>query len=141
MSDFLNLVPIPARLRALVGNRRHTQRFPVEREVRLIAGITLVDRKGEPQSFLGHTRNVSETGLSLILPYESVISSHVADQTKALVLIIALPTRTINLRGSTVYWKLLDEQKPEKGYLVGAQFTDLNTPDYEHLLIYLRTLR
>src|SRR3954463_3419529 len=65
---------IVGRLRALAGNRRRAQRFMI----RLEAGLTLsvaapTAKKGSPEGarslkLAGHTRDISATGLALIVP-------------------------------------------------------------------------
>jgi len=128
-------------LRKLLGNRRKAPRYEAQREVRLVAGLTVLDKSQLPKQFIGHTRNISEAGLSVVLPSISTEDLIIASAYSRMLTILVLPTRTINMYVSVVYRELIKEGKPESGHRLGLRIVEMSEHDRTAYQAYLRTLR
>ena len=136
----LVMTSLTAHLRKLFGNRRTSPRYQVEHEAHLITGVTVFDAENQPRSFVGHTRNISKSGLSIILSSISA-DDFIISEGEKLTLLIVLPTRRIKLTATTVYCKLLSEEKPAGGYMIGAQIVKMSDTDRRYYVEYLKTLK
>ncbi len=91
-----------------------------------------------PQSIAGYTRNISDTGLSLILPSVHFGNRYLMDGDLALRVQIELPGETINCQVAPVRYEMLDENQSEWGYLVGLRITNITEQERKRLAEYLR---
>ena len=134
------------RLAGLFGERRIARRHKVACEVRLPVGVSMPnerikpDAEHYPQPIMGRTRDVSETGLSLILPWLSLGDERIDVPGYPLRVVLCLPGGIIIVHAETVRTEpLLDEQGRE-AYLVGAHITRMSTHDRRQYEAFLRTL-
>jgi hypothetical protein len=121
------------RLREFAGNRRRAPRVRVRLEVELELGIS--SRYGTKQGardagkelrLAGHTRDISRSGLALILPAIHIGGQYVTDNTRTLRITLKLPNGPVKLRAMPVRYTQLDEDAGEAGYLVGVQITEMS---------------
>ena len=97
-----------------------------------------------PASLAGFTRNISETGLSLV-----VMSSRLCDPSfdlkgRGLRIMLELPTGKVRIRATLVRCERLTDEANENiamGYLVSACITEMNDSEWVRLVQYVRTLR
>jgi hypothetical protein len=92
-----------------------------------------------PSLLAGYTRNLSETGLALVVPslhfgghYLNVVGS-------TLHIMLELPTGTVPIRATPVRCERLDGK--ETGYLIGVRITEMNDSEWVRLVQYVRSLR
>lgn len=85
----------------------------------------------------GHTRNISETGLALIVPAIRKGDHHLAARNRRLLIVLELPTGTIRLQAAPVRYERLGN---ETGYLVGARIISMSDSDRFRFLKYLQRL-
>ncbi len=134
---------IAGRLRELVGNRR----YPIRHKVRLNAIVSLHDAKitnidgshKQPPSLEGYTRDLSATGLALIMPAIRIGDHYLTHQEHMLDIKLELYAgQTLLVRAVAVRYEPLDSGTNEKRYLIGMRI--LGTSDQKHFDAYLQTL-
>lgn len=130
---------IAGRLRQYVSDRRRSQRF----RVRLAATVSLFDlQAATPWSkpVAGHTRDVSENGLELVLPAIRVGDRYLVGQDQALSIILKLPAGNTRLYASPARYERLGEEQPDTGFLVGIRITGMDEKDRALFNEYLESL-
>ena len=130
-------------LRALAGNRRRALRYTVRHKVRLLLG-------GSPREagelagrqisipLEGHTLNLSEIGMALLVPVVGTVERALAHVDDDLPLTLELPNGLIHLVATrTRVERLAGEAK----YLLGLSIKEVSDDDRSRFTEYLRTLR
>lgn len=124
-----------SRLREYVGNRRRAPR----RRVRLAVAVSLLEeRTGAPPTLTGHTRDVSESGLGLILPAVRIGDRYLAGEGQTLRIVLQLPDGHARLYGTPVRYERLDADDADTGYLLGVRLTDSDDRDRAAFDEYLK---
>jgi len=119
---------IVSSLRRFIGNRRHSKRV----RARLTFTISLSDpRLGSNGSrrlpaLNGHTLDVSNTGLALIVPAIRIGEHYLAGDQRRLHMKLDLPTGPVEMKVSSVRYESLEESGEESGYLIGARITEMS---------------
>ena len=128
---------IASRLRELVGNRRRAPRY----KMRLPVFVSLLDTAtgDAPAGVTGHTRDVSESGLAVILPAIRVGGRYLAGDGVTLRLTLKLPDVSARLYGTPVRYERLEDGQPDAGFLVGIHLND--DGDRALLSAYLKSLK
>jgi len=130
---------IAGRLRQYVSDRRQSPRF----RVRLVATVSLFDLKAATpwsKPVAGHTRNVGEDGLELVLPAIRVGDRYLVGQDQALSIILKLPTGNARIYASPARYERLEEEQPDTGFLVGVRITGMDEKDRALFNEYLKSL-
>lgn len=129
---------IAGRLRHLLGERRHPARYPA----RLAVVVSLLeDRASAPPTLAGHTRDVSASGISVVLPSIRVGDRYLAGEGQTLRVMLRLPdAQHARLYGTPVRYERLEPDDAEKGYLVGIRLTGGDERDRDAFDAYLKTL-
>ena len=127
--------------RAIFRERRRFARRSVVCAVRLPVGVSMpnehLDPEADaayPQPIMGHTRDLSETGLSLVLPTARLGGTDVSRAGALMRVVLSLPTGVIVLHASTVRSELLS---PDGAVFVGARVVKMYDHDrrrYEEFL-------
>ena len=131
------------RLRGAVSDRRRSPRF----EARLSFSVSVLeevagDENARPRrTLVGRTRNVSDTGLALIVPSLRLGTNKLDDANATLRLMLDLPTGTVELHVVPVRSHQLGENDKETGYFIGVAITHLGDDARARLLKSLRGLR
>jgi PilZ domain len=125
----------------IIGQHHHARRH----DLRLPLTISLHDskihrsaRRNSPPIISGHTRNISDTGLSLILPSVHFGNRYLMDGDLDLKAQIELPAGVVNCGVAPVRYEMLDENQIEWGYLVGLRITNISDQERRRLTEYLR---
>lgn len=121
-----------ARLHRYIGDRRRAPRH----RMRLAVTLWLPDgplnsngvRRRSPV-LEGFTRDVSATGLALILPTIRIGEHYLTGEGRILRITLEFPTGPIQIDAVPVRYERLDENEPEKGYLVGVKITEMSDHD------------
>jgi c-di-GMP-binding flagellar brake protein YcgR len=113
--------------RELWHNRRHARR----REVRVPVTFSLHNgAESGDYARTAYTRDLSATGLSLLLPSELTRGS-------VLDLTLQLPHAPVRAAATVVRCEPLDERDVKAGYLVAAEFTRMGGEDRQRLRRHL----
>lgn len=141
---FETLLQRVRRLREVVADRRSVRRLKAQRQARLLFNVSIVnDATGERHNqtipLVGFTRDISETGLALIVPSLRTGDRYLVDEGCMLrVVLLDLPSGEVEIFATPVRYQQLNE--PEIGYLIGVQITEMSESDRTRLLQYLKTL-
>ncbi|HEX8181818.1 MAG TPA: PilZ domain-containing protein [Pyrinomonadaceae bacterium] len=117
---------IVARLRESVGNRRRAPRH----QLRLSCSVA----PHEPQSastrrtqqLAGRTRDLSATGLALILPAVRVGDRYLTGTDVTLRVVLEHPTGPLELLATPVRHEQLGPEDDEQGFLIGVRIKEMN---------------
>jgi hypothetical protein len=88
----------------------------------------------------GYTRDVSETGLALIVPAVRIGEHYLTGAGRTLRITLEFPTGPIQMDVVPVRYERLDESETEKGYLVGVSITEMSDHDRATFTDYMRKL-
>ncbi|HKY27057.1 MAG TPA: PilZ domain-containing protein [Pyrinomonadaceae bacterium] len=133
---------IVGRLREFAGDRRHAYRrrlkLPVTVSIHQLTGQAHVTgqlngRRPVP-AMQGHTRDISSTGLGLILPAIRIGEHYLTGEDRLLRIVLELPSGPIELIVAPVRYEPLGDEEDEQGFVIGARITDLSAQDREHFM-------
>ncbi len=138
---------IASRLREIVGNRRAAPRYLTHLEAGLALSISLPHSKpggektGQPLKLAGYTRDISATGLALVVPTIRIGGQYITGENRTLEIILKLPTAVIKVKATPVrYTPLEEEDGADTGYLIGVQIIWMSNEDRARFDAYLETL-
>lgn len=141
------------RLRGHVGNRRAPPRCAAQLEAELVLSVSSGEagnraNAAAPLRLAGHTRDISLSGLSLVVPSIHVGGQYLTAQNLILEITLKLTTGNVQLRAAPVrYSPLRDdanssgEDTGDKGYIVGLRITDISEQDRARYEAYLRSIK
>ena len=122
---------IISQLRQHVGNRRAAPRYTTHLEAALILSISLSEggnksnAGGPPLRLAGYTRDISESGLALIVPSIHIGGQYLTNQGRTLDITLKLPTGPIQLQATPARYSPLEEDAKDTGYIVGVRITQI----------------
>ena len=122
---------IVVRLREYVGNRRRATRH----RLRLPFSVSLHDptlageRLQRAPHLDGVTRDMSVSGLALIVPAVRIGERYLTGPSIILRIVLEHPTGPLELLAAPVRYEQLDETETEKGFLIGARITEMSAED------------
>jgi len=137
---------IANRLREIVGNRRRAPRYLAHLEAGLALSISLPHANtggqvtGQALKLEGYTRDISATGLALVVPSIRIGGQYVTGENRTLEIILKLPTSMIKVRATPVRYSPLEEDAAGTGYLIGVQIVSMSNEDRTRFDAYLETL-
>lgn len=140
MPEFLR--SLAARLRRLIGNRRRAPRY----RVRLPFTVTLPDApplvpgSRRPVSVDGHTRDISASGLALIVPTIRIGDRYLTGHDR-LHVALELPTGPVQIIALPVRYEPLEEDDEDTGFLIGVRIGEMGEVDRARYLKCLDRLR
>lgn len=128
----------------IIGNHHHAR----QHELRLPLTLSFHDYRphrayaaktaSRAATITGHTRNISDTGLSLILPSVHFGNRYLMDGDLTLEIELEFPAGPINFQVAPVCYDALDENQMECGYLVSLRITKIADAERQRLSAYLR---
>ena len=134
---------IAARLREFVGNRRRAPRY----RARLLFSVSLLDKatadkssppqKRRAPAVEGYTRDLSATGLALIVPAIRVGDRYLSGEGNILSIKLELPAGPVQIQAAPVRYEQLGEDSEEKGFLIGTHITEMSESDRTRYTEYL----
>ncbi len=96
--------------------------------VALVKGETSADSAQRLRPLEGYTRDISETGLGLIVPSSQIGDRHLTDEGGTLrIVLLDLPTGVVEVYATPVRYEQL--QEPEEGHFIGVHITRMSAPD------------
>ncbi len=125
-------------VRSLRQAQRHNPRLPFS--------LTMLDQQPRNKgtrpaiSVSGYTRNISETGIALLVPAISKGDHHLAARNRRLLIVLELPTGTIRVQAAPVRYERLGKRAEQTGYLIGVRIISMSDDDRVRLLRYLHRL-
>ena len=108
--------------------RRRSPRHTVPPGSPLIVGVAVLDGEGKPQTFTGRARDVSRSGLAIILPPDEGCGELVGGS-HSLFVVVSLPSDVIQLAAAPVYCHPPREDQAERGYTVGVAINEIGEHD------------
>jgi hypothetical protein len=112
--------------------RRRTRRLRVRCDAELVADLSLLDSgaemAAEPLIFFGQTRDLSATGLGLVLP-STPIDENYCEEVNLLKLSLHLPSGVVDLEVNPVRCFPLDVTDTAQGYVMGARIVSVGEPE------------
>lgn len=129
---------IANRLREVLGNRRYATRHPV----RLAAAVSLLDARPRayPASLEGHTLDLSDSGLALILPSIRIGDRYLTGEGQVLRIMLKLPEAAIQLHGVGMRYERLEDASGINGYFIGIRILGMSDADRAIYDAHLKTL-
>jgi hypothetical protein len=109
------------------GDRRRERRVAASHEVRVEVGTAILDRElgtGSlgPLALYGHTRDLSPTGLGIVIPAADMGPRHSGESLPARVR-VGLPGGGVEVEAEAVHWAPLDDMGLGRGVLIGVRVT------------------
>lgn len=122
---------VVSRVRVFFKDRRQAPRL----RVRLLFSISVARKaraNGGPASnrtLKGHTRDISASGLAMMLPQVHLEGHHLAAEGRELQVLLELPTGAIPLVVMPMRYEKLDESELGCDYLIGAGIVSMEDED------------
>jgi hypothetical protein len=131
---------IAGRLRQYVADRRRSPRL----RVRLDVTVALFDMSAATpwsKPVAGHTRDVSESGVGLVLPAIRIGDRYLVGQDQTLSIILKLPAGNARLYAAPARYERLEAEQPDTGFFVGVRITSMDEKDRALFNEYLESLK
>ena len=122
---------IVGRLREFAGDRRHAYR----RRLKLPFKVSIHGQTGQLNgrrlvpAMVGHTRDISSTGVGLIVPAIRIGEHYLTGEDRLLRIVLELSSGPIHLIVAPVRYEPLGEDDEEQGFVIGARITDISPQD------------
>jgi hypothetical protein len=145
MTRFLDHIKARLLRRQPTTERRAAPRFTTHLERRLVVNVSLLDIKPEaqrgPTVLAGFTRDVSESGLGIMLPDIRIGKSSVTRPDRTLRIMLGLPGEAIEIHALPVRYIEVDEDAEGEGYLLGVRITKISERDRNRYEAFLKTFQ
>jgi hypothetical protein len=134
------------RLRELVGNRRRAPRYRIRLEAEMVLSISQTGEKKSREhssqrlKLTGYTRDISESGLAIIVPAIRIGGQYFTDSHRTLFIMLLLPDDVIELRAAPVRYVPLEADATETGYLIGLEIESMSEDNRTRYKNYLETM-
>jgi hypothetical protein len=127
-------------LRNFFADRRQFPRRKARRKARLLFYVSLTEKGGSSLVPLeGHTSDISENGLALVVPSLRLGDKFLTDEECTLrIVLLDVPSGRVEIHGEPVRYQQLGG--PEGGHLIGVRITRMSDSDRYRYLQYLSTL-
>ena len=123
-------------------DRRGAERHAAQREAHLLfIASVLADAQSPLHTLIGHTRDISEKGLSLVVASTHVSDYDLCEVGSLLRVKLSLPSGVSEMNTEVVRSEWLDEDDPRKGYFLGVQISEISDQDHGRYSRYLDELR
>lgn len=135
---------VVALMRKIVTNHRYAPRY----DARVLLVVSSLDHSTRrptahwhSPTLEGYTRDISATGLALIVPAIHIGGRYLTGENRTLLITLNLPPQPIEIQATAMRYERLGEEDTKIGYLIGAHITMMNEEDRARYTTYLRTLR
>ena len=127
-------------VREFVADRRQFPRRKAQRQARLLFNVSLLGADGTRLVPVeGHTRDISENGLALVVPTLRLGDNFLTDEGCTLrIVLLDIPSGQVEIHAMPVRYEQLDG--PSGGHLIGVQIKHMSDSDRYRFLRYLSTL-
>jgi hypothetical protein len=122
------------------NERRASPRRSIKIEFRVLLVATKTSAEGEEQMLplIGYTRDISESGLALMVSAKSMSVLYNLSETYTLQLVLTLPAGPVDLEVTPVRYQHINEGTAGSRILIGARITKVSDEDRARLSEYLR---
>ena len=123
--------------------RRAAPRRNLKLEFRVLLVATKISAEGEEQTLplIGYTRDISESGLALLVSAKSMSVLYGLGQSYTLQLVLSLPTGPVELEVTPVRYQHINEGKSGSLILIGARITKIGDEDRARFAEYLNSFQ
>jgi hypothetical protein len=123
--------------------RRVAPRRNVKLEFRVLLVATRTSAEGEEQTLplIGYTRDISESGLALLVSAKSMGVLYGLGHDYTLQLVLTLPTGPVELEVRPARYEHVNQGKAGSFILIGAQITKIGDEDRARFKLYLDSLQ
>jgi hypothetical protein len=121
--------------------RRAAPRRDLKLEFRVLLVATKRSVEGEEHTMplIGYTRDISESGLALLVSARSMSVLYSLGQKYTLQLMLNLPSGPIELEATPARFKHINEGEAGSFILIGAQITKMSDADRTRFIEYLNS--
>jgi hypothetical protein len=121
--------------------RRAAPRRNLKLEFRVLLVATKTSAAGEEHTLplIGFTRDISESGLALLVSAKSMSVLYSLGQKYTLQLMLNLPSGPIELEATPVRFKHINEGEAGSFILIGAQISKMSDSDRTRFIEYLNS--
>jgi hypothetical protein len=121
------------------NERRASPRRSIKLEFRvlLVAMKTSADGEEQMLPLIGYTRDISESGLALLVSAKSMSVLYNLSETYTLQLVLTLPLGPVDLEVTPVRYQHINEGTSGSRILIGARITKISDEDRARLSEYL----
>jgi hypothetical protein len=121
------------------NERRASPRRSIKLEFRVLLVATKTSAEGEEQilPLIGYTRDISESGLALLVSAKSMSVLYNLSETYTLQLVLTLPLGPVDLEVTPVRYQHINEGTSGSRILIGARITKISNEDRARLSEYL----
>jgi hypothetical protein len=123
--------------------RRAAPRRNVKLEFRVLLVATRTSAAGEEQTLplIGYTRDISESGLALLVSAKSMGVLYGLGHNYTLQLVLTLPTGPVELEVTPARYQHINEGEAGSFILIGAQITKISDDDRVRFVQYLNSFQ
>lgn len=89
---------------------------------------------------IGYTRDISESGIALVVSTKSMSVLHNLGQSYKLQLMLTIPRGSVELEITPARYQHITDADTGSRFLIGAQITKISDTDRERLVEYLESL-
>jgi hypothetical protein len=134
---------IVSRLRQYMGDRRHSKRRNVSLPfcLSLISAAKPLNGTRRISSIQGHTWDLGEKGLALVVPAIRLGEHHLVGENRSLNVKLELPSGSIEMQVMPVRYESLEDHETETGYLIGTKIVAMADADRARFSDYLASLQ
>jgi hypothetical protein len=125
----------------ITSERRAAPRRRINLEFRVLLIATKMSAAGEEQTLplIGYTRDISESGLGLIVSTQSMNVLYGLGQSYTLHLVLTLHVGSVELEMTPVRYQHINEGGSATHLLIGAQITKMSDEDHVKFVEYLES--
>jgi hypothetical protein len=125
------------------NERRASPRRSIKIEFRVLLVATKTSAEGEEQvlPLIGYTRDISESGLALMVSAKSMSVLYNLSETYTLQLVLTLPVGPVDLEVTPVRYQHINEGSAGSRILIGARITKISDEDRTRLSKYLDSMQ
>ena len=122
---------IAARFREYLGNRRRAPRYRVRLSVSVapLQAAKPTRASAERDALYGYTRDISSTGMALILPTIRINNTYLTGDDRTLEILVEHESDPIVIYAVPNRYEKLDDEGADKGYLIGVRITEMSDDD------------
>jgi hypothetical protein len=119
--------------------RRAAPRRNVKLEFRVLVVATKTTAEGKEHALplIGYTRDISESGLALLVSAKSMSVLYSLGQNYTLQLVLTLPTGPVELEAVPARYQHIKDGEAGSHILIGAQITKISDEDRKRFVEYL----
>ena len=133
---------IVARARQYVGDRRRSQRLNVRLpfSLALVSNSKSLNGTRRISSMDGHTLDVSENSLALIVPKITLDEHHLVGENRNFNVRLELPDGPLEMQAAPVRYERLEDHRGETGYLIAVKIVGMSDIDRTRFAEYIAGL-